>query len=1289
MRAAGASHFWGAYHAHPRRAGSRQRPWAVEGGVYGFPTGVPEGNVRAAEGFGGLFPLLAVVEPCVLADGGDVRSGDDDGPTGTGDGQQAVADRTWQRGVARRLAAREPSFFTDDGCTSSDGDDLGTESDSADGGARAGRLVRRLCAGPRGAADRALQRDVILAAARAPSFVPGDGCVLRERGGAVGAGTSSARRSRKRAGDTVRLCRRADGSEVRAGGELVKRRRVWGAEASLFGAGRCEAAGLRVAAVAGSDLAAQRLSLWSRGVVLCGARWRLWALAPGGRRSRSARPSPVVSAVVVGEPSVQRLYSGIRARLRGRLAGTQRWSHGGMQQSWSDAERTAELSSGAHDCRSDRWSLIVRERTALQAATERLFLACLLHDRLEWGALGLDVDTAACVAGCIGCPEVDVSYRGQPFGDGGALHYIGTLGGTTPWLNPHSAGLVSAGMSTLGDPHCDPVRLVDRHTDRGSDVRASSTYRGYPTRHRHHHHCTVGHNRTAVVLPCTVGCTDPLSAGYLAATSWVGVDLGPYRRLRCSHYCVRHCSESARRLVSAAGGTPYGLLRNWELQGRRDRGVGRGVDGTLNETRRAGGGWVTLRRHVDDASLRWGPGNVAAFEVTEHTHTAFRSFRLVMIGANAHGTEALYCGGLELYGALVDGVDYDATVRAEGGVTGDRFRDAVRVKGDSRSLGRARVFDRARGLRWPQDGRFVGEGLVGLRHTARGWRYGWHTRSPTWWLDHGTMLRNNLRDLRTELGDAVYFARDGLRLRAVAGADAWIRGSAHLAGHTRLTDFAGCMGSRRQRLGLAWREAGAGWRAARLGSVWDTAAGELRADYEIVACDGALARARRRAIRADIGEFSVPAEGYGRAGLGCPRGAFAGWCPRVGDAVRYHGAVARVVGVCRGGVRVQRHDGAEEDCGLSRVRRISLGVWRACHGPDGPDTQFQYDDFVRHGFGRVTAAGFHPLRAVVPTTAVVTWRDQYTVPAPGDHPAASPGRRVTCRLDDSEPADDTGLQSVASGSADSVVDRGYLVPVRADICTRPDIGAEFVLGTELAPSACGVGAASARGYRVCSQTRAPGARVWRPAGPGVRFFLLFRDAVVVQRYFDIAARALGIAFSRGHAGVCVINEHGMIGRGVGLHRSVELLTGTAVPLRGGWAHREVYAITDVQAAVESLRCVAAAHRARSAPAVPRDVRGSASYCGGWGVDGFRVFERPVRGGGCGGGLCAALPAVRHRPGRDRFVRGPPRLARRACPVVWEPPIARALHGVLRIHCAVTDAVLATAISCALPLHAVF
>ena len=112
----------------------------------------------------------------------------------------------------------------------------------------------------------------------------------------------------------------------------------------------------------------------------------------------------------------------------------------------------------------------------------------------------------------------------------------------------------------------------------------------------------------------------------------MAVDLGPERTMCVAHYCLRHgCASGGEQMC------------NWELQARADEGDD----------------WTTLRRHENNASLRRRGPFVAAFEVTKHTSTAFRYFRLHQHGPNAGGTHHLMCGGSELYGTLLDWATYE------------------------------------------------------------------------------------------------------------------------------------------------------------------------------------------------------------------------------------------------------------------------------------------------------------------------------------------------------------------------------------------------------------------------------------------------------------------------------------------------------------------------------------------------------------------------------------------------------------------------------------------------------
>ena len=171
-----------------------------------------------------------------------------------------------------------------------------------------------------------------------------------------------------------------------------------------------------------------------------------------------------------------------------------------------------------------------------------------------------------------------MAYGGAPFGEGGALHHIGTRGGRAAWSNPHDAGLVLASTSSVG---------------------------------RYNYELASGTRHPVNSHPCKlVGrAADGYNFTDNAADSWVAVDLGSERTMRVAHYCLRHGIDVAAY-----------ELRSWELQARAGEADG----------------WTTLRRHDADASLE-GAHSVAAFEVTQHTGTAFRHFRLHQHGPNAGG----------------------------------------------------------------------------------------------------------------------------------------------------------------------------------------------------------------------------------------------------------------------------------------------------------------------------------------------------------------------------------------------------------------------------------------------------------------------------------------------------------------------------------------------------------------------------------------------------------------------------------------------------------------------------
>eukprot|EP01047_Picozoa_sp_COSAG01_P002570 COSAG01_NODE_68_length_28978_cov_182.027777_31_plen_523_part_00 len=105
---------------------------------------------------------------------------------------------------------------------------------------------------------------------------------------------------------------------------------------------------------------------------------------------------------------------------------------------------------------------------------------------------------------------------GGRFDEAGVLHFIATEGGTSPYVNPHTAGRVVASCSS----ECTEAHTVDRFV--------AGPYEG---------EFATANN----------------------PNSWVAVDLGAGRRLTVNHYALRH-------------GVRYhtNCLRNWELQGSED-----------------------------------------------------------------------------------------------------------------------------------------------------------------------------------------------------------------------------------------------------------------------------------------------------------------------------------------------------------------------------------------------------------------------------------------------------------------------------------------------------------------------------------------------------------------------------------------------------------------------------------------------------------------------------------------------------------------------------------------------
>jgi hypothetical protein len=113
--------------------------------------------------------------------------------------------------------------------------------------------------------------------------------------------------------------------------------------------------------------------------------------------------------------------------------------------------------------------------------------------------------------------------------------------------------------------------------------------------------------------------------------SWASIDLGAGRALRLDHYALRHGYWDG-----------IGRLKNWDLEGSNN-----------------GSSWVRLKRHENDRSLPDVAYSVAVWAV-EGVQEEYRHFRIRQTGRNwyssSRGRNALYCGGIELYGELREAV---------------------------------------------------------------------------------------------------------------------------------------------------------------------------------------------------------------------------------------------------------------------------------------------------------------------------------------------------------------------------------------------------------------------------------------------------------------------------------------------------------------------------------------------------------------------------------------------------------------------------------------------------------
>ncbi len=108
--------------------------------------------------------------------------------------------------------------------------------------------------------------------------------------------------------------------------------------------------------------------------------------------------------------------------------------------------------------------------------------------------------------------------------------------------------------------------------------------------------------------------------------SWIEVDLGVDRRLLPTYYCLRGFEKMKF------------ILRSWELQAKNAESES----------------WTTLRRHHNDTKIlpsvhpypvgSWCLGNVTEF---------YRFFRIVQLDFDGSKSKTLPCGGMELYGILL------------------------------------------------------------------------------------------------------------------------------------------------------------------------------------------------------------------------------------------------------------------------------------------------------------------------------------------------------------------------------------------------------------------------------------------------------------------------------------------------------------------------------------------------------------------------------------------------------------------------------------------------------------
>jgi hypothetical protein len=196
----------------------------------------------------------------------------------------------------------------------------------------------------------------------------------------------------------------------------------------------------------------------------------------------------------------------------------------------------------------------------------------------------------------------------------GVLHWIGTNGGTAPYVNPHTmegGGGVVAAMSSVGGLGSTPARFV-MHDHDGSTLNYTSN----------------------------------------KPNSWMSVDLGAGRLLAATHYVLRHGWHNGNaRLVQ------------WRFEGSND-----GASWTLLKAHTHSTSPFPAHAYsvaawpVDPppappsaaaaaAAAAAGGGAAGAGAAGSQ---GFRHFRIIQTGENCFGNNYLFCAGIELYGVLTD-----------------------------------------------------------------------------------------------------------------------------------------------------------------------------------------------------------------------------------------------------------------------------------------------------------------------------------------------------------------------------------------------------------------------------------------------------------------------------------------------------------------------------------------------------------------------------------------------------------------------------------------------------------